>query len=340
MISWKYLTFLTLIMRICYNDNKIESQKGIDFIYQQKLLLAEKFVNTQFLVPFPTLNVSLENQFRNLSLLLKNSWNDYSFGCQLDHMITNETSLNFDYLLHHTKNEIKSVQLDILNMKSKIRRTFGTEEQTTKQTDSERTKRGAGLIALGALTTVTAGPGIACSLGSIFGACGGSSRDREDFDLALSQIELNNHRLAEVKGKVNAKMCFIADQLQDVNSVQKRNIQTQKNHSMVLMQAVDFIQNNSSLLKACSQLFYAWDQMLQVQASVLGSFSALLNELKMYRVAIYSYKLTILNSVMIMVKKLIPMALLPRSDLEEILRDVNHWQSDTNERISLAIPIT
>ena len=118
MISWKYLIFLTLTMHICYNDNKIESQKGIDFIYQQKLLLAEKFVNIQFLLPFPRLNVSLENQFRNLSLLLKKSWNDYSFGCQLDHMITNETSLNFDYLLHRTENEFKSVQLDILNIKS------------------------------------------------------------------------------------------------------------------------------------------------------------------------------------------------------------------------------
>ena len=204
-------------------------------------------------------------------------------------------------------------------MKSEIRRTFGTEEQTTKQTDNERTKRGAGLIALGALTAVTAGAGTACSLGSIFGACGGSNRDREDIDLALSQIELNNNGWAEVKGKVNSKMYLIADQLEDVNSVQKRIIQTQKNHSMVLMQAVDIIQNNSRSLMACSQLFYARDQMLQVQASLLGSFSALLNELKMYRVAIYSYKLTILHSVMIMVNKLIPMALLPRSDLEEIL---------------------
>ena len=41
-----------------------------------------------------------------------------------------------------------------------------------------------------------------------------------------------------------------------------------------------------------------------------------------------------------MVNKLIPMALLPRSELEELLRVVNHWQSDTNERLSLAISIT
>ena len=73
--------------------------------------------------------------------------------------------------------------------------------------------------------------------------------------------------------------------------------------------------------------------MLQVQASLLGLFAALLKELKMYRVGIYSYMLTNLNSVMTMVNNLIPMALLPRSDLEEILRDVNHWQSKTNERL-------
>ena len=80
---------------------------------------------------------------------------------QLDHMITNETSLNFDYLLHHTENEFKSVQRNTLNIKTEIRRKFGTGEQTTQQVDNERTRRGAGLIALGALTVVNAGVGIA-----------------------------------------------------------------------------------------------------------------------------------------------------------------------------------
>ena len=46
-------------------------------------------------------------------------------------------------------------------MKTEIRGAFGTKEQTTKQTDNEPTKRGAGLIPLGALTAVTARAGIA-----------------------------------------------------------------------------------------------------------------------------------------------------------------------------------
>ena len=117
------------------------------------------FSNFQFLVPFPRLNVPLQNQYRDLSLLLKNSLNDFSFGCQLDHMNTSETSVNFCYLLNHTENGFKSVQVEILATKKEIQRTFGTIEQTT--TDNKRTKRGAGLIALGALTGVTAGAGIA-----------------------------------------------------------------------------------------------------------------------------------------------------------------------------------
>ena len=183
------------------------------FIYQQKLLLAEKFVNIQSLVPFPRLNVSLENQFRNLSLLLKKTWNDYSFGCQLDQIITTETSSNVDYPLRHSGNEFKSVQIDIFNMKTEIRRTLETEEQVTKQTDTERTRRGAGLIALGALKAVTAGTETSCLLGSIFGACGGSSQDREDIGFALSQSEIKNHGWAEVEGKVNSKMYLIDDKL-------------------------------------------------------------------------------------------------------------------------------
>ena len=50
-------------------------------------------------------------------------------------------------------------------------------------------------------------------------------------------------------------------------------------------------------------------EMPQVHASLLGSFSVLLNEIKIYHVAIYIYQLAILNSVKIMVNNLIPMAL-------------------------------
>ena len=51
----------------------------------------------------------------------------------------------------------------------------------------------------------------------------------------------------------------------------------------------------------------------------------------------FSYKLTILNSVLTMVNKLIPLALLPRTALE-ILEALVIYQTKANERLSLAIP--
>ena len=93
-------------------------------------------------------------------------------------MSTNEISLIFDYLLHHTEEKFKSVQLDILETRSEIWTTFGTTEQITKKAVFERTKRGDDLIALG-LLAVTAGAGVACSLGKFLGACRGTSEDCE-----------------------------------------------------------------------------------------------------------------------------------------------------------------
>ena len=73
---------------------------------------------------------------------------------------------------------------------------------------------------------------------------------------------------------------------------------------------------------ACNQYFYARDELLQVQKNLAASLLAINNEIKAYRVAVYAYKLNLLNSVMSMVNKIIPMSLLPRSMPFEILQKV------------------
>ena len=115
------------------------------------------------------------------------------------------------------------------------------------------------MLAFGALTAVTAGAGIACSLGSIFGSCGGTDQNREDIHFALTQIEENNKRWIEKMGKMNDKMFIIADQLKDVNNCQRKIIETQKNYSEVLNKAVLLNRKNSRKLMAGNQFFYARD---------------------------------------------------------------------------------
>ena len=89
---------------------------------------------------------------------------------------------------------------------------------------------------------------------------------------------------------------------------------------------------------ACNQYFYARDELLQVQTNLAASLLAINNEIKAYRVAVYAYKLYLLNSVMSMVNKVIPMTLLPRSMLFEILQKVALAQVHQTDRLTLAIP--
>ena len=53
-------------------------------------------------------------------LSLKKSSSEYSLGCQIDHIITNGTNLDFVSLLHQTENEFKLVRAVFLNIKAKI----------------------------------------------------------------------------------------------------------------------------------------------------------------------------------------------------------------------------
>ena len=67
-------------------------------------------------------------------------------------------------------------------------------------------------------------------------------------------------------------------------------------------------------------VFYAREELLQVQKNLAVSLLAINNEIKANKVAVYSYKYNLLNSVTSIVNKGIPMSLLPRSMLFEIFQ--------------------
>ena len=149
------------------SDENQFTNSRIEFVYQQELLLAEKFSNVEFLVPFPRLPSGLHITLENISDQLEESWFSYKFGCNLTYMNTSESTLNYDYFAEYVQNQLQVADLDTGNLKDEIAQTL------TANISHNREKRGAPLVAFGALTALTAGAGIACAVGSIFGSCGG-----------------------------------------------------------------------------------------------------------------------------------------------------------------------
>ena len=297
--------FLLIVIQIAFLNDKI-TNNGIEFVYQQKLLLAEKFINVEFIIPFPSLPDSLDIQLANISSMLEQSWNTYKYGCNLTYMNTNESSLNFDYLSGFVDKQLQLARRDLQDLRTDIL-------ETLMRNDShERNRRGVPLIA----SPVTAGAGIACSIGSIFGACGGSTKNRDDIDFALQKLEENENLWIEVQSKLNDKFYIVASQLKDVKQTQKQIIQTQKQQASTLNKAIDVINSNSSKLMACTQYFYARDQKLKLQTNLASPLLALNNE----------------------INKFIPMALVPKQILDKILQSLATQQTKEDDRLTLAIP--
>ena len=101
-------------------DDLIE--KGILFNEISKILLTEKFLRVEFLVPFPiyeyTMTPDIETMLQNLSLM----WETPSLFCPLiffSLFATNTSGINFNWMLHQIDPEISLAQQDLALIRSK-----------------------------------------------------------------------------------------------------------------------------------------------------------------------------------------------------------------------------
>ena len=157
-------------------DDLIE--EGILFNEVSKILLTEKFIRVEFLVPFPTheftMKPDIEKIFQQLSLM----WETPSLFCPLNfssQFATKTSGFNVHWMLHQIDTESSAAQLDLAFIRNETAM-FLKPPQPTKST---RQRRGAGAgVGLAALAAVglfggglAVGSSDSCGLRGIFGNC-------------------------------------------------------------------------------------------------------------------------------------------------------------------------
>ena len=91
--------------------------KGIIFHKEGKILITEKFINVEFLVPFPRYNFTIRQQVETLLSELSKKWITQSEFCNLTHSTTyrNQTdSFNVDWLYAKILNETIEAESEVL----------------------------------------------------------------------------------------------------------------------------------------------------------------------------------------------------------------------------------
>ena len=318
-------------------------EKGIIFNEETKILLAEKFVPVQFLIPFPSFNFSMKSDVEKMLSKLQAMWNLPAVSCKLDFSTsfnTNSTPYNINWILNQTTHQIEKSRQEVSLMRNETATFLQTESDEQK-----RVKRGAHVGALAMAGIGLFGSGIVmgsaggCGATGIFGSCQDEAKaNAQNIEQLNIYTEALTEYVVQIKEETNDKFFMISNELADIRATQKQMSETQNKNWAIIEQQFQVIEDNLHILRDCNQMLFS-NQQINFNFDTAASLLTLLYaDVKSYRSALYAYRLNLLNSIPTLLQKHLPMSLVPRDSLMAILESVGREQYKAADRLSLAIP--
>ena len=315
---------------------------GIIFHKETKILLAEKFVNVEFLIPFPNYNFTQKDAITTLLQKLSNMWKLPSAFCPLAFSTgfnSSSEKFNLDWLVKKITEETDAAKTEVDLIRSETAQFLTPHEE---QSRARRSSDGAGAasllagIGLGIVMQELGG----CGITGIFGGCQKVGRKNAENIQRLSEFTsvLTDHVL-EYTEKANEKFYLISSELKEIEKIQREMADTQNKNWRIVEEQFEVFEKNFHILRDCSQMLFS-NQQLNFNFDTVASLLAVLYaDIKSYRSALYAYKINVQNSIPILLCKRLPMSSVPRDSLTAILESVHDSQKHSTDRLSLAIPM-
>ena len=244
------LLFLQIGSTLASYDDVLSS--GIIFHKESKIILAEKFVNVQFLLPFPKYNFTMKSTMRNYLSKLSEKWRTPSIECPLDFSTNfNSTTdpFNLNWLLEMIEDKAEAAKQEAQAIRT------GTSRFLNKnQLDSTRNRRAAPLIAAAAIAGIGLfGSGVmmgnsgGCGIMGIFGSCQDQAQANaknietlEQYSMALTDY------VSEIESSSNEKFFTISNLRSEIRAIQQQTIENQNKNWKIIEEQFATIQGNFS----------------------------------------------------------------------------------------------
>ena len=165
------------------------------FIERSKILLSDKIIRVEFLVPFPLYDFSMKPDIEAMIYKLCNLWQVPSLFCPLifsSVFATNSSGFNVNWMLLQIENEIADAPKDLLVIRNETSVLLSPPKpEATRQ----RSGAAVGMAALAAVgfcgSGVAMGNSDSCGLRGIFGGC-------HDHSQAIAENVQNSSEVQDV----------------------------------------------------------------------------------------------------------------------------------------------
>ena len=359
-----HFTFLTMKTLICSflslfflvpeiinteTPTKYEAlDKGILFHKESQILLAEKFVNVEFLVPFPQYDFVMKQQIEDMLEKLATMWTQPSILCPVNFSEPFNSSnkpFNLDWMLSKITNETKSAENEVKHMRNVTAKFLNPEEENGQRSRQKRAAPVAAAAAVAGLSLfgslgVSMASSEGCGITGLFGKCQNYGRKNAENIARLNEYaSVLTDYVLEVESASNEKFFLISNEIAKVSEIQQEMQDNQNKNWKVVQDQFDIFEKIFHLLRDCTQMLFSNQQLNFNFDTVASLLSILYADIKGYRSALYAYSINLLNSIPILLDKRLPMSLVPHESLLAVLDSVHDSQKHSTDRLSLAIPM-
>ena len=286
-----------------YDTSDCPLKKGIIFHEDRKILLAEKFINVQFLLPFPMFDAQLQDKLTHLTSTLADMWNLPTFFCDLNYTNVNMTGFNVNWLVSEVQKEIDAANFDL----ERLHLETASFLRPKIDDSTHRSKRAIpiGAAALGAIglfgAGISMGPG-SCGLSGIFGSCQ-SEQNAKQIDRLFAFSSSLSDNVQELNSDTNDKFFIVSMELRTLREVQSQMREIQNANWATVSEQMEAFRHDIHVMRNCDQFLFTRQQVnfnFDTVSSLLSLFYA---NIKSYRAALFAFHVNVMNSIPTLLNK-------------------------------------
>ena len=202
----------------------------------------------------------------------------------------------------------------------------------------------ASALAFGAVSAIGGGMAIgtslACTLKGIFGTCTNwGKKNNQAIKSLIRRTDFLGNELISLQNGTNEKFFLVALELRELEEARRQMESTQKLRWETTQKQLRVLEKNMNLGRSCDQFLNTKEQAEHYFAGVMASLQTIHAEVETFRTALFSYKSNILLSLGDMMNGIMPLNLIPKNHLREILQEVVLKNANGGSRLTLAIPL-
>ena len=229
---------------------------GIIFNHVTKILLAEKFINVDFLVPFPKFEMNVSAELGAYINKLAPLWDASSWRCHLDYSTIfqkNDSTFDIDRLLHQVENEVTLAEKELEALRIYTSSFLNTEDATAQVRNRKPRAAPLAIMALASIGLFGSGTALgsgSCGLRGIFGSCHDRAKQNAKNIEELAEFtESLTQDVFKLRNEVNDKFFMVTTELKALKSVQKKMLEVQYRNWRIIEAHFKVFQHNIHVLR-------------------------------------------------------------------------------------------